>query len=258
MRTKLLCGLIAATLALPVLADKPAFSVNGTAVPQARVDAMLQQLQQQGQTDSPPLRAMVRDQLVLTEILRQEAQKKSLDKSAEYKSEIDAFSARLLANLFVRDWMRAHPVSEAQLRGEYDKVVAQFSRKEYRARHVLVDNEADAQKILADLQKGKAFAAIAKEVSKDTGSKDKGGELDWAPADSYVAEFSTALTKLSRGQVAAAPVKTQFGWHVIQLIDVRDAQGPSFDELKPQLAQRIQGAQLDAYLGKLKQQAKVE
>lgn len=258
MRTKLLCGLIAAVLTLPAMADKPAFSVNGQAVSQARVDAMVQQLQQQGQQDSPQLRAMVRDQLVLTELLRQEAQKKGLDKSAEYKSEMDAYAARLLANFYVRDWMRANPVSDAQLRAEYDKLVAQLARKEYSARHILVENEADARKILEDLKKGKAFTAIAKEVSKDTGSKDKGGELGWAPAEAYVKEFSEALTKLTPGQVTANPVKTQFGWHIIQLVDARTQQGPSFDELKPLLAQRIQGAQLDGLLSKLKQQAKVE
>lgn len=171
---------------------------------------------------------------------------------------MDAYAARLLANFYVRDWMRANPVSDAQLRAEYDKLVAQLARKEYSARHILVENEADARKILEDLKKGKAFTAIAKEVSKDTGSKDKGGELGWAPAEAYVKEFSEALTKLTPGQVTANPVKTQFGWHIIQLVDARTQQGPSFDELKPQLAQRIQGAQLDAYLSKLKQQAKVE
>lgn len=258
MRTKLLCGLIAAVLTLPAMADKTAFSVNGQPVSQARIDAMVQQLQQQGQQDSPQLRTMVRDQLVLTELLRQEAQKKNLDKSAEYKSELEAYSARLLANLYVRDWMRANPVSDAQLRAEYDKLVAQLARKEYNARHILVESEAEARKILEDLKKGKAFTAIAREASKDGGSKDKGGELGWSAADAYVPEFSTALTKLTPGKVTDAPVKTQFGWHVIQLIDVRNAAGPSFDELKPQLAQRIQGERLDSFLNTLKQQAKVE
>lgn len=259
MRKTLLCGVLAAVFALPALAaDKAAFSVNGVAVPQARLDVMVQQMQQQGQADSPQLRSAMREQLVLMEILRQEAIKRGMDKSADYQAEMDTFAARALANLVVRDWMRTHPISDADLRAEFAKLQTQVGRKEYRARHVLVDSEAEAQTVLADLKKGKAFAQIAQAQSKDTGSKAKGGELDWASADTYVPEFSQALTKLQAGQVAAAPVKTQFGWHVIQLIEVRDVKGPSFDELKPKLVQHLQGAALDAYLGSLKKSAKVQ
>ena len=257
MRTKLLCGLIAAVLTLPAMADKPAFSVNGQAVSQARVDAMVQQLQQQGQQDSPQLRTMVRDQLVLTELLRQEAQKKGLDKSAEYKSEMDAYAARLLANFYVRDWMRANPVSDAQLRAEYDKLVAQLARKEYSARHILVENEADARKILEDLKKGKAFTAIAKEVSKDTGSKDKGGELGWSSPAAYVKPFGEALTKLKKGEYTKTPVQSDFGYHVIQLDDSRPLNPPAFDQVKPQLQQRASQQQVEALVKKLREGAKV-
>ena len=259
MRKTLLCGVLAAVFALPALAaDKAAFSVNGVAVPQARLDAMVQQMQQQGQADSPQLRSAMREQLVLMEILRQEAIKRGMDKSADFRAEVETFTARALANLVVRDWMRTHPISDADLRAEFAKLQTQVGRKEYRARHVLVDSEAEAQTVLADLKKGKAFAQIAQAQSKDTGSKAKGGELDWASADTYVPEFSQALTKLQAGQVAAAPVKTQFGWHVIKLIDSREVTPPKFDEVKEQLAVQVRRDRVQAEIEKRVAGAKVE
>lgn len=256
MRTKLLCGLIAAVLTLPAMADKPAFSVNGQAVSQARVDAMVQQLQQQGQQDSPQLRAMVRDQLVLTELLRQEAQKKGLDKSAEYKSEMDAYAARLLANFYVRDWMRANPVSDAQLRAEYDAIKASLGNTEYKARHVLVESEEQAKAIIDKLAKGEKFADLAKQ-SKDPGSRDNGGDLGWSSPSAYVKPFADALGQLKKGDYTKAPVKTDFGYHVIQLEDTRALTPPPFDQLKPQLQQRASQQQVEKLVKELRAKAKV-
>ena len=249
----------AALLAVsPWVAAQNLAIVNGKAVPTARVAQLEAQIAASGRPVDDAMRAQIKEEVIMREVFMQEAQKRGIAATKEYKDQMEVARQTILIRALFADYQKKSPVTDAEIQAEYDKFTAANGGKEYSARHILVENEADARKILEDLKKGKAFTAIAKEVSKDTGSKDKGGELGWAPAEAYVKEFSEALTKLTPGQVTANPVKTQFGWHIIQLVDARTQQGPSFDELKPQLAQRIQGAQLDAYLSKLKQQAKVE
>ncbi|HEY0884562.1 MAG TPA: peptidylprolyl isomerase, partial [Ramlibacter sp.] len=141
---------------------------------------------------------------------------------------------------------------------EYDKFVSANGGKEYRARHILVEKEADAKAIIASLKKGGKFEDIAKKQSKDPGSGANGGDLDWANAASYVPEFSQALIKLNKGQTTDAPVKTQFGWHVIRLEDVRQAQLPKLEDVKPQIAEQLQRQKLAKFQEDLRGKAKVE
>ena len=122
----------------------------------------------------------------------------------------------------------------------------------------LVEKEADAKAIIAQLKKGGKFEEIAKKSSKDPGSGAKGGDLDWAPAGNYVAEFATALTALTKGKLTETPVKSQFGYHIIRLDDVRDAQLPKLEEVKPQVAQQLQQQKLTQYQDDLRKKAKVE
>jgi len=149
-------------------------------------------------------------------------------------------------------------LTDAEVQAEYDKFVAANGGKEYRARHILVEKEDEAKAILASLKKGGKFEDIAKKQSKDPGSGANGGDLDWANASSYVPEFSAAMIKLTKGQTTDAPVKSQFGYHIIRLDDVREAKLPKMEEVKPQISQQLQQQKLGQFQQSLREKAKVE
>jgi peptidyl-prolyl cis-trans isomerase C len=215
-------------------------------------DFMLKQRIAQGQADSPELRAAVRDELNTRELLVREAKKKGLDKAPGMKTEMDLSAQTVLVRAYMADYLKSHPVSDEALHKEYDTIKAQMGDKEYKVRHILVDNQAEAQEIIALLQKGEKFETLAAAHSKDTGSKTRGGDLDWNTPSNFVKPFGDAMVALPKGKFTATPVQTQFGWHVIQVDDIREAKVPSFDEVKPQLTQRMQGQEVDMYLRQLR------
>jgi len=144
------------------------------------------------------------------------------------------------------------------VKAEYDKFAAANSGKEYRARHILVEKEDVAKDIIAKIKKGAKFEDLAKKMSKDPGSGANGGDLDWANASSYVKEFAEALVGLTKGKMTETPVKSQFGYHVIRLDDVRDAQLPKFDDVKPQISQQLMQQKMAKFQEELRSKAKVE
>jgi peptidyl-prolyl cis-trans isomerase C len=219
--------------------------------PQSYFDFMLKQRTSQGQPDTPQLRAAVRDELNTRELLVREAKKAGLDKTPEMKAEMGLTAQTVLVRAYMADYVKAHPVSDEVLHKEYDQIRSQMGDKEYKVRHILVDNEQEAKDIIAQLEKGEKFEKLA-ERSKDTGSKANGGDLDWNVPANFVKPFADAMVGLQKGKFTTTPVKTQFGWHVIQLDDVRDAKVPSFDEVKPQLVQRAQGQVVEQYLKELR------
>ncbi len=232
--------------------------VNGKAVPKARVDALAQQLARSGRPVTPEMQGQIREEVIAREVFMQEAEKLGLSGTDDFKVQMDlARQAILIRELFV-DFQKKNPVTDADLKGEYDKFVATNGGKEYKARHILVLKEDEAKTIIASLKKGGKFEDIAKKSSKDTGSGANGGNLDWANPSSYVAEFAEAMTKLNKGQMTDVPVKTQFGFHVIRVDDIRTAQLPPFEELKPQIAQQMQQQKLAAFQQGLREKAKVE
>ncbi|HBH40216.1 MAG TPA: peptidylprolyl isomerase, partial [Curvibacter sp.] len=164
----------------------------------------------------------------------------------------------LLIRDLVASFQKNNPVTDAEIQAEYDKFVAANSGKEYRARHILVEKEAEAKAIIAQLKKGAKFDAIAKKQSKDPGSGANGGDLDWAAPGNYVKEFSDAMVALGKGKTTETPVQTQFGWHVIRLDDVREAQLPKLDEIKPQIAQQLGQQKLMKFQDDLRAKAKIE
>jgi peptidyl-prolyl cis-trans isomerase C len=163
----------------------------------------------------------------------------------------------LIRELFT-EYQKANPVTDAEIKAEYDKFAAQNGGKEYRARHILVEKEDEAKAIVASLKKGGKFDEIAKKQSKDPGSGANGGDLDWANANSYVPEFSGALVKLNKGQYTETPVKSQFGYHIIRLDDVRTAQLPKLEDVKPQIAQKLGQDKMGRFQEELRAKAKVE
>lgn len=248
--------LLLATAAVPAMAQNLAV-VNGKPVPSSRADAMIKQMAAQGQQDSPQLRAMVKEELVNREILMQEADKLGLSSSPEVKNQMEMARQSIVIRALVADYVKKNPVSEADMKAEYDKFKAQAGDKEYHARHILVEKEEDAKAIIAKLKSGAKFEDLAKQ-SKDTGSAANGGDLDWAPPSAFVKPFSDAMTGLQKGQITETPVQTQFGYHVIRLEDSRPAKVPSFEEVKPQIAESLQQQKLQAYQQELKKKAKIQ
>lgn len=233
--------------------------VNGKAVPKARVDALIKTAVKPGQQVPPDLEQRARDVVVMQEIFTQEAERRGLAASPDFKQQMELQRSRVLLELLRQDFEKKNPVTEAEAKAEYDKVKAEAgSGTEYHARHILVDKEEDAKAIIADIQKGAKFEDLAKSKSKDPGSAQNGGDLDWASPSSYVPEFSDAMTKLKKGEMTTTPVKSQFGWHIIKLEDTREQKFPEFAEVKPQIEQRLQQQKLQKFQEELKAKAKTD
>ncbi len=232
--------------------------VNGKAVPKTRLDSLSQQIERSGRPITPEMQGQLREEVIAREVFMQEAEKLGLSATDDFKVQMELARQTILIRELFADFQKKNPITDADLKAEYDKFAAANGGKEYKARHILVEKEADAKTIIASLKKGGKFEDIAKKQSKDTGSGAKGGDLDWANPSSYVPEFSEALLKLSKGQLSAAPIKTQFGYHVIRVDDVRDVKLPAFEEVKPQISQQMQQEKLGAFQQNLRTKAKVE
>ncbi len=233
-------------------------TVNGKPVPKARVDMLLQQAQRAGQQVSPEMQAQARDQVVLREIFQQEAEKRGIAASAEFKGQMELARQSILIRELFDDYRKKNPVADAEAQSEYEKFKTQATGTEYRARHILVDKEDEAKALIAQIKAGGKFEDLAKKSSKDSGSGENGGELDFAKPESYVPEFGAALTKLKKGEMTIEPVKTQFGYHIIRLEDTREASFPPFDDVKGQLKQRMEQVKLQKYQEELRAKAKTD
>ena len=232
--------------------------VNGKAVPKARVDNLLQQAARAGQKAGPEMEAQAKDQVVLREIFTQEAERKGLATSADYRAQMELARQSILIRELFEDYRKKNPISDEAALVEYNKFKAQASGTEYRARHILVEKEEEAKALITQLKAGAKFDELAKKHSKDTGSGEKGGDLDFAKPDSYVPEFGKALVALKKGEMTDAPVKSQFGFHIIRLEDTREAPFPAFEDVKGQLKQRLEQMKVQAYQEELRAKAKTD
>ncbi len=251
---------LAAAALLPIasaaLAQNAAV-VNNKPIPKQRVDDFVAALVAQGRPDTPELRAAVRDELIARELFVQEAEKKGLTRNAEVQRQLDNLRQDVLIRALIRDYLKANPVKDEEIKAEYEKVRKQAGDKEYRARHILVESEDDAKQIIEQLKKGAKFEELAKK-SKDTGSAQSGGDLDWNTPQTFVKEFSDAMVKLDKGKFTETPVKTQFGYHVIRLDDTREAKAPPLEELRPQIQQEIERQRVQALQQSLRAKAKIQ
>ena len=232
--------------------------VNGKAVPKTRLDALAQQVAKAGRPVTPEMEGQMREEVIAREIFMQEAEKQGVAASDDFKAQMELARQTLMIRELFAIYQKKNPITDADLKAEYDKFAAANGGKEYKARHILVEKESEALAIIASLKKTGKFEDIAKKQSKDPGSGAKGGDLDWANPASYVPEFTEALLKLSKGQTTDTPVKSQFGYHVIRVDDIRSAQLPAFDEVKPQIAQQMQQQKLTAFQEDLRKKAKIE
>ena len=248
---------LTAMVALPSFAQNIA-TVNGKPIPAAKVDQVVKQVVAQGKaTDSPQLREAIKKDLIGREVLIQEADKQGVGTRPDVKNAIDNARQSIIINAMLADYIKKNPVKDADIKAEYDKYKAQVGEKEYHARHILVGTEDEAKQIIAKLKGGAKFEDLAKQ-SKDPGSAQNGGDLDWASPASFVPEFSKAMTSLQKGAITETPVKTQFGYHVIKLEDVRPAKIPPLEEVKQQVAESLQQRKLAAYREELMKKAKIQ
>ena len=232
--------------------------VNGVIIPQSRIDAMNKELSTQGQPDTPERQQAVRDELINREILAQAAVKRGLDKGPDITAQMDMARQAVLVRALFENELKGNPITDArpaeavrdvqELHGHQRVQGAPHPRGQGRRR----------QAIIADLNKGGDFAKIAKEKSKDPGSKDNGGDLDWGPSARYVKPFADAVTTQAKGKISAAPVKTDFGYHIIRVDDVRPLKVPEFAEMKEQFRQRAQQQAIQKMVMDLRSKAKIE
>lgn len=232
--------------------------VNGVTIPQSRSEILIKEMTAQGRPDTPEMRDAIRQELINREIVAQEAIKKGLHKRPEVATQIELQRQAVLINAYLQDYLKSHPISDDDVRKEYERVKESAGSREYKVRHILVESEDEAKQIIAQIRKGGSFDKIAAEKSKDQGSKGRGGDLDWATPARYVPAFGQAITKLKKGQMTDAPVQTQFGWHIIRLDDERPSKFPSLEEAKPQIEQQMRQQTVNKAFTDLRAKAKIE
>lgn len=232
--------------------------VNGKPVPSSRATALIQQLERSGRPVDESMLEQVKDEVIMREIFMQEALKRGVAKTSNYKDQMELARQSILIRELFTEYQIKNPVTEAQMQAEYDQYVAANEGQEYRARHILVAEEAQAKALIASIKAGAKFEAVATKESMDKGSGANGGDLDWASDSTFVPEFSDAMVKLGKGDMTNAPVQSQFGWHIIRLDDVRKATLPAFDEVKDELSQQMQQQRLSDFQNELRAKAKIE
>lgn len=240
-------------------AQKPLATVNGKVIPSQRLEDVVTQLAAQGRSDTPDLRAAIREQLILREIFSQEAEARGLAKSPEISRQLEQMREDLLIRSLIQDYLaNIDPITEDDVRREYQRQHGSSAgEKEYRARHILVDKEEEARQIIAQLRKGERFENLAKR-SRDTGSAQQGGDLDWASPETFVKEFSEAMVALEKGKFTDKPVRTQFGFHVIRLDDVRAVTPPPMAQVAQQLRQELERGRIEKLQQALRAKAKIQ
>jgi peptidyl-prolyl cis-trans isomerase C len=248
----------AAKPAAKLAAGKPIATVNGVVVPQARADFLMQQQAQRGAPDTEQMRGAVREELINREVLAQEARKAGAEKAPEVQTQLDMVRQEIVVSYYLREFARKNPVTEAEIQKEYDRAKSQHGDKEYKARHILLETEDQAKGLIAELKKGAKFDELATKNSKDTGSAQRGGDLDWNVPGTFDKQFSEAMMKLEKGKYSEAPVKTRFGFHIIQLDDVRPAKFAAIGEVRPRIQQMLVQNKIEQLIKGLRAKAKIE
>jgi peptidyl-prolyl cis-trans isomerase C len=266
-------ALAAAALALPaaVLAQAaakdapkkaakagPIATVNGVAIPASRAEVLLREREVQGAPDNAAMREAVREDLINRELIAQEAARSGYTKKPALQAELALVRQTVIVQHYVSDWLREHPVSEAEIQKTYDEAKAKAGGKEYKVRHILLDTENEAKSVITALDKGAKFEELAKK-SKDAGTRDRGGELDWmSPGGNLDQAFSDAMVKLDKGKYTEQPVHTRYGYHVIQVEDVRPLKFPPLEDVKARIEQQLKQGQLRELVQSLRAKAKIE
>jgi peptidyl-prolyl cis-trans isomerase C len=260
LQALLISSLFAIFLSANAVAQN-AVIVNGKAIPKSQLDKLVEKT---GKPDNPQVRDQAREMLITRELVLQEADKRGVIQKESVREQLEQSRVGVLVTAVFEDYIEREGVSDAELKAAYENVKDQYSGKEYHVEHILVDKEADAKAIITQLKAGANFEDIAKAKSKDPGSAKNGGDLGWVSDKSLVPEFSKAMVQLKTGQITDKPVKSQFGYHIIKVVDSREAKAPSLDEMKDQLKQMImadqnwQKAKFSEMMQKLRAKAKIQ
>lgn len=232
--------------------------VNGKTVPTSRMETLIRELERSGKPVNAEMKDQIKEQLILREIFVQEAEKRGLAATPEYASQMELARQSVLIKSLIEDQQKVSAVTDAEIKAEYDRFAATNGGQEYKVRHILVSQEKEAIDIIAKIKKGAKFEDLAKKMSLDKGSAVNGGALDWVNPASLVKEFSDAMVKLKKGQMAPAPVQSEFGFHVIRVDDSRTQELPKLQDVKPQIEQQLLQQKLTGFQDELRKKAKVE
>jgi len=233
-------------------------SVNGTAITQNFFNFYIKAVTgKEAGTLAPDQRSTALDNLVRAQLVAQQAQKEGVDKIEDTQELLELTRLNVLQQTMEERYLKDKKPTEQEMRAEYETQVANLPKLEYHARHILVATEPFAQKVVERLEKGGKFEDIAKQESMDS-SKDNGGDLGWFTPDRMVKPFADAVVSMKAGEYTHKPVQTQYGWHVIQLVDTRDLAPPPFDQVKQRLEQVVQAKKFKAYTDDLLKNAKVD
>ena len=240
-------------------AAKPVATVNGTALSRELFEFFVKSGSGKASADlTADQRNQALDTLVRAELVAQQATKDGVDKQGDAPSQLALMRLQVLEQAAATSYLKDRKATDAEIKAEYDSVIAAMPKSEFHAHHILLKSKEEADAVLASLKKGAKFEALASAQSTDPGSKANGGDLGWFSPAGMVKEFSAALVTLKKGQITTAPVQSQFGWHVIRLDDTRETAPPSFDSVKERLAQRVDAKKFKNYEEELLKSAKIE
>jgi peptidyl-prolyl cis-trans isomerase C len=243
----------------PAAAPPSVATVNGTAITRPEYDLFVKDLLQGKQQElTADQKNQVLDDLINMQLLADQAEKDGLQNDPDTVAQLHLLHEKVMADAEQQKFVKSFQPTDADLKAEYDTAVAAMDKTEYKARHILVASKEEGQQIIKKLKGGAKFDELAKTQSTDTGSKNNGGDLGWFTTSRMVKPFADAVVSLKKGEITPEPVQTQFGWHVIQLEDIRDKTPPPFDQVKAQLTNQLIRKKLQAYVADLKKNAKIE
>lgn len=240
----------------------PIAIVNGVEIPKDYFEMLVKsQTSQSQQQDTPQFRNDLLEVVITREILAQEAIKRELDSNRDYQLQMATTKEQLLINILFKQLVDESEPTEDQKRTEYARLRkenAKLEEKEYLVRHILVDDIETANNIIEKLTAGSEFGDLAKEFSTDTSTKDSGGDLGWSSPSRFVKPFSDGMVQLAKGEVSATPVLSNYGYHVIEVTDIRTSDFPPYEDIQDQIKKELVGKARDDFITKLRGQSTIE
>jgi peptidyl-prolyl cis-trans isomerase C len=242
----------------PVSAANAAAMVNGQPVSKASLQVLIAEVGRRSKGEQPPPKDKVLDELIAHELLKQEAERQGLTKDPANAARVENAERLALSQLAIENYLKNLTIGDAELKQVYDERIKDMKQLELRARHILLENREEAVEAIASLKKGAKFEDLARKLSKDPGSRERGGDLGWFSPKQMVPEFAELVVGLKNGEIAKEPLKTQFGWHVVRREEAREQTAPPFEEVKEQIRAMVKGDKLQQRIEELKKTAKIE
>jgi peptidyl-prolyl cis-trans isomerase C len=239
--------------------DKVVAIVDGTPIGDQLLDAYVQQRNASlpAQRDKAD-RAQVLEELINFELVIQDALRKNIDKTPDVATQLALQRRNVLASAAFREYLRSNPLTDEEMRADYESRMERLTLREYKLRHILSNDQAAAEKLITELaESDQDFAALAKKHSTGQ-SAEQGGDLGWLSPHDMLPEFKAAVEDLQKGQTTPAPVKTRFGWHVIYVEDTRESPPPPYEQVRDRVADVLKRRQIEDYIASLREKAKVD